>query len=90
MSAATAYELLVFLRNVFEKEFEIPAEEVTPEARLIEDLDLDSVDAVTLALRLEEETGLGLSEAELKSLDTVASLVTLVRRRLQGHPDLAS
>ena len=90
MAAPTSEELLGVVRRVFGQEFEIPAEEVTPEARLIEDLDLDSVDAVTLALRLEEETGLGLSEAELKSLDTVASLVTLVRRRLQGHPDLVS
>jgi len=90
MTAPTPEELLGVVRRVFGQEFEIPADEVTPEARLIEDLDLDSVDAVTLALRLEEETGLGLSEAELKSLDTVASLVTLVRRRLQGHSDLAS
>jgi acyl carrier protein len=90
MSTPTPEELLGVLRRVFGQEFEIPADDVTPEARLIEDLDLDSVDAVTLALRLEEETGLGLSEDELKSLDTVASLVTLVRQRLEGRPGLAS
>ena len=78
------------MRRVFGQEFEIPADDVTPEARLVDDLDLDSVDAVTLALRLEEETGLELTEAELKSLDTVASLVTLVRRRLEGRTGLAS
>jgi len=78
------------VRRVFGQEFEIPADDVTPEARLVDDLDLDSVDAVTLALRLEEETGLELTEAELKSLDTVASLVTLVRRRLEGRTGLAS
>jgi len=78
------------VRRVFGQEFEIPADDVTPEARLVDDLDLDSVDAVTLALRLEEETGLELTEAELKSLDTVASLLTLVRRRLEGRTGLAS
>lgn len=78
------------MRRVFGQEFEIAADDVTPEARLVDDLDLDSVDAVTLALRLEEETGLELTEAELKSLDTVASLVTLVRRRLEGRTGLAS
>jgi len=78
------------VRRVFGQEFEIAADDVTPEARLVDDLDLDSVDAVTLALRLEEETGLELTEAELKSLDTVASLVTLVRRRLEGRTGLAS
>lgn len=78
------------MRRVFGQEFEIAADDVTPEARLVDDLDLDSVDAVTLALRLEEETGLELTEAELKSLDTVASLLTLVRRRLEGRTGLAS
>jgi len=78
------------VRRVFGQEFEIAADDVTPEARLVDDLDLDSVDAVTLALRLEEETGLELTEAELKSLDTVASLLTLVRRRLEGRTGLAS
>lgn len=90
MDASTPEQLLVVLRRVFGQEFEIPADEVTPAARLVEDLDLDSVDAVTLAMRLEEETGLALSEAELKSLDTVASVVTLVHRRLQGRPGLTS
>lgn len=86
----TPEDLLGLLRRVFAQEFEIPSEEVTPEAHLARDLDLDSVDAVTLAARLEEETGLGLSEDELKSLDTVASVVTLVHRRLQGRPGATS
>ncbi|MEN8183784.1 MAG: acyl carrier protein [Myxococcota bacterium] len=84
MSATTPDELLGMLRRLLEQEFEIPAQEITPEAQLLEDLDLDSVDAVTLAVCLEEETGLGFSEDELGSLDTVASVVALVHRRLQG------
>ena len=82
MGAPTADELLGFLRRVFEKEFEIPPAEVTPAARLVDDLELDSLDAVIVALRVEEETGLELEEDEFAALDTVAALVALVQRRL--------
>jgi acyl carrier protein len=82
----TPDSLLAFLRRVMEAEFELDAEEVRPEARLLDDLGLDSVDAMVLALRVEEETGLELSDDELKELDTVASVVALVHQRLAGRP----
>ena len=90
MRAASADELLELLRRVFEKEFEIPLEQVTPAARLVDDLDLDSLDAVIVAMRIEEETGLELDEDAFEALDTVASLVALVQRRLQGQAGVAS
>lgn len=90
MSANTPEELLGFLRRVIEKEFEVPAAEIRPEALLAADLGLDSVDAMVIALRLEEETQLDLSDDELKALDTVASVVALVQQRLAERSDLAS
>lgn len=90
MSATTPEELLDFLRRVLVQEFEIAAADVRPETRLVDDLDLDSVDAMVVALRVEEETGLELSDDELESLDTVASLVALVGQRLAGRSSLAS
>ena len=65
------------------KEFEIPAYEITPQALLGDDLDLDSVDAVALAVRLEEETGLTLGEDDLKAMRTVQDIVDVVQRRSQ-------
>ena len=84
MSTATAEELLGWLRCVFEKEFEIPQAEVSPAARLVDDLALDSLDAVIVSLRIEDELGLELAEDELAGIDTVAALVALVQQRLQG------
>jgi acyl carrier protein len=81
---------LDFLRRVMEAEFEVEAAEVQPEAHLRDDLGLDSVDAMVLALRVEEETGLELSDDELKGLDTVASVVALVHQRLAGRASAAS
>jgi acyl carrier protein len=90
MSTTTPEELLDFLRRVMAKEFEIEAAEVRPEAHLTGDLGLDSVDAMVMALRLEEETGLELSDDDLKGLETVASVVTLVHQRLAALSRFAS
>jgi acyl carrier protein len=90
MGAPSPDELLGFLRRVIGREFEVPADEIRAGALLVEDLGLDSVDAMVLALRVEEETGLELSDDELKSLDTVASVVALVHQRLQGRSGVAS
>jgi acyl carrier protein len=90
MGAATPEQLLGFLRRVIETEFEVHPGEVRPESHLIDDLGLDSVDAMVMALRLEEETGLELSDDELKGLETVASVVALVQQRLAAHSRFAS
>jgi acyl carrier protein len=78
----TEARLLSLLREIFESEFEIEGDAVVPEARLREDLDLDSIDAVSLAARLENETGAVLKEEKLRSLRTVGDVVAL----LQGLP----
>ena len=88
MGTPAPEELLGFLRRVIGKEFEVPADEIRPEARLVQDLGLDSVDAMVLALRVEEETGLELSDDELKSLDTVASVAVRAHTAL-GLRDLS-
>ena len=82
MAVPSPEALLETLRRVLEREFEIPAGDATPEAHLVEDLDLDSVDAVSLIVLLEEETGLALRDDDLKSMRTVASIVQIVHARL--------
>ena len=84
MPAASADQLLEWLRRVFEKEFGIPASAVSRDARLVGDLELDSLDGVIVALRIEEELGLELAEDEIAGLDTVGALVALVQLRLSG------
>jgi len=58
--------------------FEVPAEMIRPEARLYEDLDLDSIDAVDLIVKLQEITGRRISPAEFKSVRTVSDVVEKV------------
>ena len=60
--------------------FQLDPKIVTPEARLVEDLDLDSIDAVDLAAKVQELTGKRLAEDDLRGLRTIADMVVVVER----------
>ena len=64
--------------------FRLDRERITPDARLYEDLDVDSIDAVDLAARLQRETGARLSSEVFKSVRTVNDLVTAVENLLNN------
>src|SRR6476620_6062930 len=53
----TQTQILSRLRELLADTFEIDPSRVTPEADLYRDLDLDSIDAVDLAIKLQEMTG---------------------------------
>ena len=50
-------------------------EQVTPQARLAEDLGADSLAAVELSMALEEEFGVTIADEDLPGLKTVGDLV---------------
>ena len=75
-------EILEHLRLVLSDQFELEPGRIVPEANLYTDLDLDSIDAVDLAVRVEERTGLSLDEADLKSIQTIQDIVDLIDERL--------
>lgn len=58
--------------------FEFEAETITPETHLFSDLDLDSIDAIDLAVQLQEFTGQKVEETSLRDLRTVGDVVDLV------------
>jgi acyl carrier protein len=80
----TREEILACVLDVLHSDFDLAAEATVPTARLAEDLDLDSIDAVALAARLEQETGLLLKEERLKRMRTVQDVADLVFE-LQGQ-----
>jgi acyl carrier protein len=59
---------------------------LVPEARLVEDLGLDSLDAVELAISVERKFDIEVPEEELTKLKTVADMVALVESRLKQAP----
>jgi len=75
-------EILKWVTDLMKTEFHFRDEELCPTAHLVDDLDLDSIDAVDLAVRVEERTGLSLDEADLKSIQTIQDIVDLIDERL--------
>jgi len=60
-------------------EFELPAEDLTPDADLREDLGLDSLDAVDLASKLEEQKDIQIEARALAELNTLGDVYALVK-----------
>ena len=63
------------LRSILVETFDIEAERILPQARLYDDLDIDSIDAVDLVVRLKELTGKRLQPEVFKSVRTVQDVV---------------
>src|SRR5207253_1836313 len=69
--------------------FELDSDRVRLDARLIEDLDLDSLDAFDLAVKVEEVTGIAFDENQIRELRTVEDVLTAIHGAL-GGPDAAA
>lgn len=62
------------------KLFEIDPQEIHPEARLYEDLELDSIDAVDMIVHLQKKTSKKIKPEEFKAVRTVQDVVDAVER----------
>ena len=78
-------EVFARLREILVDSFELEASRVTLGARLRDDLDLDSIDAIDLAARLEGETGLELDDDEVKAVRRVEDVVALLHAKLSDR-----
>lgn len=62
--------------------FEIAPDDITPEARLYEDLELDSIDAVDMVVHLQKKTRAKIKPETFKSVRTVQDVVNAVEQLL--------
>lgn len=62
--------------------FEIEREEVQLDTLLVEDLGLDSIDAIDMVVRLQELSGRRVGDDAMKDVRTVGDLVSLVETHL--------
>jgi acyl carrier protein len=76
----TRAELLAAVQRTLVESFDLDPSDVVPEARLREDLDLDSIDAIDISVRTRPLTGRKMTDEELRSLRTVEDVVDLVLR----------
>lgn len=68
-------EIYSWVVNILHEMFELDKSKITPEANLYTDLDIDSIDAVDLAVKFKDLTGKRLSPEVFKSVRTVQDVV---------------
>ncbi|CAG0977633.1 acyl carrier protein [Burkholderiales bacterium] len=78
----TEEHIFATLQGILHDAFEVEVAAIVPEARLFEDLDLDSIDAVDLAIKLQDLTGKRVRPEQFKTVRTVADVVRTVRELL--------
>ncbi|HEY3150242.1 MAG TPA: acyl carrier protein [Candidatus Binatia bacterium] len=71
----TKEEIYSRVVNILHEMFELDKTRITPEANLYSDLDIDSIDAVDLAVKLTQLTGKRLEPQVFKSVRTVQDVV---------------
>lgn len=71
----TKQDIYNVLQALMVKEFELDAGQIHLDANLYEDLDLDSIDAIDLVVKLRELTGKKIEPDAFKAVRTVSHVV---------------
>ncbi len=78
----TRSEVFDHIKQILLSAFELDPAEVRESSRLVEDLDLDSIDAVDMFAELESLTGKRIDQEQGYGLRTVADVVELVLKNM--------
>lgn len=75
INAMSRDELYTWVVELLAKMFELDAGELAMESNLYSDLDIDSIDAVDLAVQLKQLTGKRLQPEVFKTIRTIGDVV---------------
>ena len=77
-------EILAGLGEIVEEIAGVPADEVTPGKSFVDDLDIDSLSMVEIAVAAQDKFGVEIPDDQLKDLTTVQDVVTFVAKNVGG------
>ena len=73
-------EIYAKLADILATDFECPRDAIKPDARLFEDLDLDSIDAVDLIVRLQKIVDKKVDPQAFKQIRTLGDVATAIEQ----------
>jgi acyl carrier protein len=76
-------EIMERIRATLVELFDLEPDEITPLARLFEDLEIDSIDVVDLMDHVRRYTGRKVTAEDFRSVRTVADLIGVIERLQQ-------
>jgi acyl carrier protein len=71
------------VRDIAVSELGVTEEEVTPDARFVDDLGADSLDVVELIMKFEEEFDLEIPDEDAETLQTIQDSVDYIEKKLK-------
>ena len=71
------------VKKIIAEELNIDAAKITMESTLVEDLEADSLDAVEIIVRIEDEFGLQVDDEAAESVRTVGDLVKCIEANVK-------
>ena len=80
----TEQEILAGLGEIVEEIAGVPADEVTPSKSFVDDLDIDSLSMVEIAVAAQDKFGVEIPDEQLKDLTTVQDVVNFVSKQAGG------
>ena len=80
----TDQEILAGLGEIVEEIAGVPADEVTPTKSFVDDLDIDSLSMVEIAVAAQDKFGVEIPDDQLKDLTTVQDVVTYVAKNAEA------
>ena len=76
----TKAEIEQKIKDILVSDFEVDAAKLTPDVNLFTDLDLDSIDAVDLVVRLQQEVKKKVNPEEFRKIRTLRDVVDAVEK----------
>lgn len=81
----TQQEIFTQIQQMLASLFEIEPEEITPESKLFEELELDSIDAIDLVVKLQKTIGKKIMPEDFKNVRTVQDVVDVVYKLVNSN-----
>jgi acyl carrier protein len=80
----TKEEILEILKQIIEKNFEIEPDKVSVESNIVQDLDLDSIDATDMVVELQRRLQCRFTHEDFKAVKTVGDIVNIVASKIEN------
>lgn len=74
-------EIFEILKSALVQLFEIDEAKITPQTRIYEDLQIDSIDAIDLIDHIKRKTGYRLMPEDFKNVKTLEDIVNAVAKK---------
>jgi acyl carrier protein len=80
MAQQTEQEILTGLGEIIEEIVGTEASEVTPDKSFVDDLDIDSLSMVEIAVAAQDKFGVEIPDDQLKDLKTVQDVINFIQK----------